>query len=447
MEFTSVTFLFFVFPLFLITYYFSPLKLKNFVILFFSFIMLFWGAPRLFLYFLGCAFLNYIAGFLILKFQNIKFATVFKLIIIFLILAFDVYMYNFIGNRDYCFVYFFRGNFVRSLYIGMFFMNNVSFLFDAYKNRFEFSKNIINYFLYVFMFFNFYAGPVIPYYKIKSKIEKRSANFDDVVKGIERFILGLFKVLVLAFEIGEIRRFIYLKNFEELSFCTAWVGAISAFFHFYFFYSGYCDMANGLLRFCGFPYFENFSGKIFYTSLNKFVRNFNFSFTNYFKFYIFPWARNSGKVFKVFKYLSMLIVYRIVIADIDNNLSYFFIMVFLEHVFINKFFMRFSKIANLKTLRKIFCFVLVILGFGSKGFFLKNISLFFGSKWVFFDRSLAFILMFLKFSLVISCYFGVVYFLNWLKKPRNKYINLFLFIRKFLYLFLFLASVVYCLTV
>ncbi len=88
MEFTSVVFLFFVFPLFLITYYFSPLKLKNLVILFFSFIMLFWGTPRLFLYFLGCAFLNYIAGFLILKFQNVKFATVFKLIVIFLILAF-----------------------------------------------------------------------------------------------------------------------------------------------------------------------------------------------------------------------------------------------------------------------------------------------------------------------------------------------------------------------
>lgn len=447
MEFTSVVFLFFVFPLFLITYYFSPLKLKNLVILFFSFIMLFWGTPRLFLYFLGCAFLNYIAGFLILKFQNVKFATVFKLIVIFLILAFDAFMYQFISNRDYCFVYFFRGNFVRSLYIIMFFMNNISFLLDAYKNRFEFSKNIINYFLYVFMFFNFYVGPVIPYYKIKSKIEKRSFNFDDVVKGVERFILGLFKVLVLAFEVGEIRRFIYLKTFEELSFCTAWVGALSAFFHFYFFYSGYCDMANGLLKFCGFPYFENFTERVFYTSLNKFVRNFNFSFTNYLKFYIFPWARNSGKMFKVFKYMSMCFVYMFV-TQLD--VFYFFILVFLEYVFLNRFFMRFSKIANLKIIRKIFCFILVIFGFGcfgSRGFFWKNFELLFGKRWLFFDKSLAFILMFLKFSFIIACYFGVVYFLKWLKKPRNKYYNLFLFIRKFLYLFLFLASVVYCLTV
>ena len=243
MEFTSVVFLFFIFPLFLIAYYFSPLKLKNFVILSFSLIMLFWGTPKLFLYFVGCAFLSYIAGYFILKFQNIKF------VVVFIMLMFYFYMYLFFKNRDYCFIYFFRYNFVKSLYLAVFFMNNVSFLFDAYKNRFEFSKNIVNYFLYVFMFFNFYVGPVIPYYKIKSKIEKRSTDFKDIVRGIERFIFGLFKVLVLAFEVGEIRRFIYFKNVGEFSFCTAWVGAFSIFFHYYFFYSGYCDMANGFLRF------------------------------------------------------------------------------------------------------------------------------------------------------------------------------------------------------
>ena len=267
---------------------------------------------------------------------------------------------------------------------------------------------------------------------------------------IERLIFGLFKISVLSYEIAEIRKFICFRGAKELSFLSAVVAAFCGFFNLYFYFSGYCDVANGLFKITGFSSFENFGERIFYKSLTKFFKYFNRSFTNYFKFYIFPWAKNRSFIFRFFKYFLMMFFYMPVFYssnNLANTIPYFFFIVFLEKLFLNRIFSRFPKI-----LRKIYCCILVIIGFSTIYFKEKLdrsmfIGYLFGSSGVLLDRSFVFIIMFFKFLIVLGCFFCLRAGFKWFKKPKKKYVVLFRFFEKMLYFFVLFVSIIYCLNV
>ena len=445
MGFTSIIFLFFVIPFFLCIYNFFPFKFKNFIILLFSFFILVWGAPRLFIYFVVISIVNYFAGYFILKIEN----KIFKLIFTSFVMLFDIVGGHFIHNRNYCYSYFLKDFLLDGLYISIFNMNNISYLLDAYKNRFKFSKNILNYFVYVFMFFKFFAGPIVPFHRIKGEIERRHIEIKNIVVGVERLIFGLFKIGVLSYEIGEIRKFICFKGNQEISLFSAFIAASCMFFNFYFYFSGYCDIANGLLKISGFSTFENFGERIFCSSITKFFKYFNRSFTNYLKFYIFPWAKNKGRIIKFFKYFLICFFYSWIFGKCfkTNSIIYIFIIIFLEKLFLNKILVKIPRV-----FRHIYCYILIILFssiiyFREKNEDLEFISYLFGFSGAIFDRSFGFVIMFFKFLIVLCCFFSLRFFLKWLKKPKKKYINLFRVFEKILYLVLLLISIMYCLNV
>ena len=112
MGFTSIIFLFFVIPFFLCIYNFFPFKFKNFIILLFSFFILVWGAPRLFIYFVVISIVNYFAGYFILKIEN----KIFKLIFTSFVMLFDIAGGHFIHNRNYCYSYFLKDFLLDGLY-------------------------------------------------------------------------------------------------------------------------------------------------------------------------------------------------------------------------------------------------------------------------------------------------------------------------------------------
>lgn len=443
MEFNNVIFLFLVLPLFLMCHNFFPFKFKNIAILFFSFLIIYWGFLNLFFVMLFVALLNYFFVFLISKITRKKLRKFF-LIFVLILNFFALFYIKF--NKKFLDFYVFSVPILKHLFLYIFFMNVCSFVVDVYKFRISFSKNILNYLVYVFNFLNFFSGPVVCYYKMEKSIEKRTVRFNDIVFGIERFILGLFKVSVVAYEMGTIKRFVFLNSFEELSFFSAWLGAFAIFFNCYFYFSGYCDMAIGLGRVCGFFLPENFSNKIFFNSLEDFLKNFNISFVKYFKFYIFPWALQKNLFFKLFKWVIIFALYNICF-DFNFAVTYFFILIFLENLLFKKFF---SKLPNF--VRKIYSFVVALIGFVI--FFqndltksLKYLKCMFFCNGVFYDNSLVFVVSFLRVFIVLALFFLLKVFLNWLKNFNKKYEMLTLFIKNFCYLALFLTSIGYSLTV
>ena len=443
MEFNNVIFLFLVLPLFLICHHFLSFKFKNAAILFFSFLVIYWGFLNLFFVMLFVALLNYFFVYIINKLSGKKLRTFFLIFV--LILNFSALFYIKF-NKNLLDFYVFSVPILKDLFIYIFFMNVFSFVVDVYKFRAFFSNNILNYLVYVFNFLNFFSGPVVCYYKIQKSIEKRTVKFKDVVYGFERFIFGLFKVCVVAYEMGQIKRFVFLKSLEELSFLSAWLGAFAIFLNCYFYFSGYCDMAIGLGRLCGFSFSENFSNRIFFKSLKGFFENFNISFVKYFKFYIFPWALQKNMFLK---FLKWFIIYGLFNLCFDFNfaVSYFFILIFLECLLFKKFFVKLPKF-----IRKIYSFVAILIGFVI--FFQNDLNkslkylkcMFFGSG-VFYDKSLVFVVSFLRVFIVLALFFLLNIFLNWLKKPNKKHENLALVIKNFCYLILFLGSIGYSLTV
>ncbi len=444
MEFTDVLFLFFILPLFLITYNFSPTRGRNHIILMSSFFILMWKSLSLFFILICCSFFNYFASCIIYRLNKNKIRLF--LFVMLILVNFVVLVAFLMKDEFYYYSNFFKGNIFKKLYLYLFFMNNMSYLADIYKNRVSFSKNILNYFIYVFMFFKFFIGPVVPYHKIKNNIEKRNVEFKHVVAGIEQFVYGLFKVSFFSYETGQIVRFVVLKSFEELSFCAAWIGAAAMFFNIYFYFFGYCDMATGLGKIAGFCFPKNFSDVIFLSSLKKFFKNFNITFTNYFKFYVFPWALEKGKMFQIFKYLIVMVLY-IICFDQFYSIIYFFILIFVERFFLGK---HLKKIPI--TIKKILSFVLILIGvsmiYQNSGLeILKYLKILFGGSGIFFDRSLVFIIIFLRFFGVVTLFFVINILMGFLKKPKRKYENVYLCLKYILFVVIFLVSIAYCLTV
>lgn len=443
MEFNNVIFLFLVLPLFLVCYNFFPFKFKNITILFFSFLIIYWGFLNLFFVMLFVALLNYFFAFIISKIDGKNFKRFFLTVV--LVLNFFVLVFIKF-NKILLDFYVFSVPVLKQLFLYIFFMNVCSFVVDVYKLRTSFTKNIFSYLVYVFNFFNFFSGPVVCHYKMKKSIEKRTVKFDDIVFGIERFILGLFKVSVMSYEMGQIKRFVFLNSFEELSFFSAWLGTFAIFFNCYFYFVGYCDMAIGLGRICGFLLPENFSNKIFFKSLKGFLKNFNISFVKYFKFYIFPWVLQKNVFFKFFKWVIIFALYSICF-DFNFAVVYFFILLFLENFLFKRFIVKLPEF-----IRKIYSLIFVLIGFviffqNDLNKTLKYLKCLFFCNGVLYDKSLAFVISFLRVFAVLALFFLLNIFLNWLKKPNKKYEILTLFIKNFCYLILFLASIGYSLTV
>ena len=120
-------------------------------------------------------------------------------------------------------------------------------------------KNIIDFSTYVTMFPQLVAGPIVKYSDIQRQLKNRKESFDNFGIGVEKFIIGLGKKVLLANNIGMLWNTIQAQNLESISVLTAWLGAIAYTMQIYFDFSGYSDMAVGLGRMFGFKFIRNFN--------------------------------------------------------------------------------------------------------------------------------------------------------------------------------------------
>lgn len=323
MVFSSIPFIFFFFPIFLLLYYIVPFKLKNYVLLFFSLIFYAWGEPiYVFLMIFSCLF-NYICGLFIEKYQNKK-----KLILIICViinislLGFYKYIDFLIENINLLFnLDINKLSIALPIGISFFTFQTMSYVIDVYRKEVKVSHNFFTFTTYVSMFPQLIAGPIVRYETVEQELEKRTINFENYQNGLIRFLEGLFKKVLIANQTG------YLWNLISTnitnSVLTSWLGIIAYSLQIYFDFSGYSDMAIGMGKMLGFNYLENFNYPYISTSITDFWRRWHISLSSWFKDYVYiPLGGN--RCSKLINIRNILIVW--MLTGIWHGASFNFII-------------------------------------------------------------------------------------------------------------------------
>lgn len=171
--------------------------------------------------------------------------------------------------------------------ISFYTFQEISYLVDVYRNPSLVQKNVLNLGLYVTFFPQLIAGPIVRYHDISEQIENRSHSLVQFSDGLERFIIGLSKKVLLANTFASVCDFIYEADFFHYGVYLAWVAAVAYSLQIYYDFSGYSDMAIGLAKIFGFNLLENFNYPYAASSIKDFWRRWHISLTNFFRDYLY----------------------------------------------------------------------------------------------------------------------------------------------------------------
>lgn len=165
--------------------------------------------------------------------------------------------------------------------------HSISYVVDIFRNKAEAQRNPIKFALYIALFPQLIAGPIIRYHNIATQLSNRVINSDDFVIGIKRFVIGLGKKMLIANTLGAVADPIFATPAQNLSFSVSWLGIICYTLQIYFDFSGYSDMAIGLCRMFGFHILENFNYPYISLSIREFWRRWHISLSNWFRDYLY----------------------------------------------------------------------------------------------------------------------------------------------------------------
>lgn len=279
-------------PLTIVFYYIVPRKFKNLVLLLTSLIFYAWGEPIYILLMLFSITVNYIIGILIDKFKECRRNSlalfIVSLIINLGILCFFKYYGFIITNINNLFN--FNIKIVKlSLPLGISFytFQTMSYIIDVYLGKVDVEKNFIAFATYVTMFPQLIAGPIVKFSDIHKQLNNRKESFMKFGEGVELFIIGLSKKVLLANNIGLLWNTIKNSPISELSVLSAWLGIIGFTFQIYFDFSGYSDMAIGLGKMFGFDIMQNFNYPYISKSATEFWRRWHISLGSWFREYLY----------------------------------------------------------------------------------------------------------------------------------------------------------------
>lgn len=290
MVFSSLTFLFVFLPIFLIIYYISPEKIKNFILLIFSLLFYSWGEPVYIFLLIFSSLLNYIAGIIIDKNKNDKFKKKMILILCIIInlgtLCFFKYTNFIIDNLNLLNLNIKSLNILLPLGISFFTFQTMSYSIDVYCERVKVSHNFLNFLTYVSMFPQLIAGPIVRYQDVINELEDRNINFKYFSSGFFIFLNGLFKKVLIANNVGYLFSII-TSDITNISLLTAWLGIIAFSLQIYFDFSGYSTMAIGMGKMLGFNYPNNFNYPYIADSITDFWHRWHITLSSWFKDYVY----------------------------------------------------------------------------------------------------------------------------------------------------------------
>ncbi len=311
MLFSSLEFIFFFLPIVCIPYFIvKNTKIRNYILILASLFFYTFGEPKAVLLMLVSIVVNYGLALLIEKRKSAK-----KFFLTASILV----------NIGLLFWYKYTGFFVSSLNsllglsfevpvihlpigISFFTFQAMSYVIDVYRGDTPVQKKLSNLMLYISFFPQLIAGPIIKYHDIDEQIENRQISLDSYVAGSKRFLIGLFKKVLIANNAGALWEAVLNSDMSSLSVAGAWLGAIAFSLQIYFDFSGYSDMAIGLGRIFGFRFLENFNYPYISRSIREFWRRWHISLSTWFKEYLYIPLGGSRKG-NVRTYFNLLAVF------------------------------------------------------------------------------------------------------------------------------------------
>ena len=297
MVFSSNIFLFFFLPAFLILYYLTPRKFRNYTLLLFSLIFYAYGAPDFVLLLVGECIINYylVSGMAKVKGEKIKMKGVLCALSIIMalgLLAYFKYANFFMENLNAVLGWFHHepvGWMKVALPIGISFFTfqSITYTLDVYRGTTPPSKKLTDYVLYIMMFPQLIAGPIVNYNTVAEQLVSRESTMEGRALGFYRFVIGLSKKVLIANTLALYADQVFGMNYAELSTGSAWLGILSYTMQIYFDFSGYSDMAIGLGMMMGFRFPENFNDPYTSKSITEFWKRWHMTLGNFIMHYLY----------------------------------------------------------------------------------------------------------------------------------------------------------------
>jgi alginate O-acetyltransferase complex protein AlgI len=345
MVFSSILFLFTFLPLSLGLYFIAPKQIKNTVLLLVSLFFYAWGEPVYVFLMIFTIVLDFSIGI----FMENKAAHIRKRLFILTVAAnigvlFFFKYWGFLLDTINQLFHLGISYSALPLPIGISFytFHILSYFIDVYLKRVPVQKNIISFGLYITMFPQLMAGPIIRYPEIYEQLSERTVTQDKFGLGVERFIQGLGKKVLIANNIGYVWTMVQALDIGQLSVLTAWIGILAFTFQIYFDFSGYSDMAIGLAKMFGFDYPENFNHPYISKNVSEFWRRWHISLGSWFREYLYiPLGGNRVAIPRLF--INLCIVWFLTGLWHGANWTfivwglYYGLLLFVEKVFLNRY--------------------------------------------------------------------------------------------------------------
>ena len=324
MVFSSYLFLFAFLPACVFTYFLVPKRAKNACLVAWSYLFYGWGAPKVLPLLIGLTVVNYVLAKRLSRSpdapsESSELGTKRRV----LMLGIGV---NLAGLLYFKYANFFVGEVNRMLGglgvtevgwtqvalpigISFFTFHYISYLVDVYRGIVTPASNFIDFALYIALFPQLIAGPIIRYHDIGDQIRARRHSVDLAFAGIVRFCLGLAKKVLLADAIGNVADNVFKLGLEQVSTPYAWLGIVSYAYQIYFDFSGYSDMAIGLGMIFGFRIPENFDHPYASRTITEFWRRWHISLSRWMRDYLYiPLGGNRGGAFATYRNLWIVFI-------------------------------------------------------------------------------------------------------------------------------------------
>lgn len=366
MVFSSTIFLCVYLPLVLLGYYICPKKGRNLFLLIASLVFYAWGEPKYVFLMIFSILVNYIFGRLMDKNRGrqkrMKLLLVLSVVIDIGLLSVFKYTDFIITNVNAIFGSSFDLlNIALPIGISFYTFQAMSYTIDVYRNDVRVQKNLIDFGMYITMFPQLIAGPIVRYADVQDQLAERSVTTADFSEGVMRFVVGLGKKVLLANQMGAVWSEIYALG-GDVSALMAWTGAIAYTFQIYFDFSGYSDMAIGLGRMFGFKFPENFRYPYQSVSITDFWRRWHITLSTWFKEYLYiPLGGNRCGLAR--QALNLLIVWSLTGFWHGAGWNfvmwglYYFVILFIEKLFLLKALDKLPKL-----FRHVYALLLIVIG-------------------------------------------------------------------------------------
>ena len=306
MVFSTPIFLFLFLPAVLVLNYIIPKKYiaaKNVVLLIASLFFYAWGEPKNVLLMLLSIAVNYVCGLLLGRFdsdEKKRKVVLWASVVFNLGLLFFFKYFNFVTGGIFPAIKLPIG-------ISFFTFQIMSYTIDVYRRSVEPQKSLLKLALYISLFPQLIAGPIVRYIDVEKQLTYRECTAEKTARGMIRFSMGLAKKVIVSNTVAAICDGIFGSTNTVPAF-TAWVGVICYALQIYFDFSGYSDMAIGMGHMLGFDFLENFNYPYVSCSVQEFWRRWHISLSSWFRDYLYiPLGGNRRG--KVRTYINLIIVF------------------------------------------------------------------------------------------------------------------------------------------